>query len=175
MTAPAGQKYSLWLMPEGEVRDRLTLILKRLSARFEVPEFPPHVTLLGSSMGERDEMVRRSSLVAADLMPFTIHLEKIDHRDEYFRCVFVHAEPMEPLRDAHRAVCWTFGRTPDPDFMPHLSLLYGNFSLDVKKYIMVELGFQFDIQFEAPSLHLYHTEGAVENWRLVETFGLGYR
>jgi len=65
MTSPSGQKYSLWFMPEGEVCERLTLILQQLSRRFEAPEFPPHVTVLGSCVGERDEMVRQSALVAA--------------------------------------------------------------------------------------------------------------
>src|ERR1035438_3335018 len=101
MTQPsAGQKYSLWLMPEGNVRDRITLILHQLSVRHEAPEFPPHVTLLGSCIGKRDEMMRQSSLVAGALGPFTIRLAKIDFRDEYFRCLFVHAGPEKPLTDA---------------------------------------------------------------------------
>ena len=41
--------------------DRLTLILRRLSARFDAPEFPPHVTLLGSCVGERRELIRQSA------------------------------------------------------------------------------------------------------------------
>jgi len=154
------------------VCERLTLILQQLSRRFEAPEFPPHVTVLGSCVGERDEMVRQSALVAATLRPFTIHLGEIDFRDQYFRCLFAHAGPVEPLREAHEAACRTFSRNPDVEFMPHLSLLYGNFPQTMKKDIMADLGPRLDVQFEARTLYLFHTEGPVRDWRRVERFGL---
>jgi 2'-5' RNA ligase len=169
---PSGQKYSLWFMLQGEALNRLTEILHRLSIHYEAPEFPPHVTLLGSCVGERDEMIRRSSLVAAALRPFTIRLGKIDFRDEYFRSLFVHAGPAEPLRNAYRAASRIFRRAPDPDFMPHLSLLYGNFPVNLKEDVMAELGPRLDVRFKVRSLHLYHTQGAVQNWQQVESFGL---
>jgi 2'-5' RNA ligase len=173
MTQPSnGKQYSLWLMPEGKVRDRLTQILHHLSVRHEAPEFPPHVTLLGSCVGERDEMMRRSSLVAGALRPFTIRLGKLDFRDEYFRCLFLHAGPAKPLRNAHQVACRKFDRTPNPDFMPHLSLLYGNYALNVKEDARAELGRRLDVRFKVRSIHLYQTHRAVQNWRLVESFGL---
>ena len=171
MTQPsAGQKYSLWLMPERKVRDRLSLILHQLSVRHEAPEFPPHVTLLGSCVCGRDEMMRRSSLVARALKPFTIRLGKLDFRDEYFRCLYLHAGPAEQLRNAYRAACRIFCRTPEPDFMPHLSLLYGNFPMSVKKGLMAELGPRFDVRFKVRSLHLFQTHGDVRNWYEVAKF-----
>ena len=168
---PAGQKYSLWFMPQGEVCNRLTQILHRLSIRYEAPEFPPHVTLLGSCVGERDEMIRRSSLVAAALRPLTIRLGKIDFRDEYFRCVFVHAALTQPLRNAHQTACHQFGRQNEAAFMPHLSLLYANLPVNAKERLIAELGPRLDVQFKVRSLHLFHTHGAVKEWRLVESFG----
>ena len=171
MTQPsAGKKYSLWLMPEGKVRDRLTLTLHNLSVRHEAPEFPPHVTLLGSCMGERDEMMRRSSLVAGALKPFTVRLGKLDFRDEYFRCLYLHAGPAEPLRNAHQAACRIFCRSPEPDFMPHLSLLYGNYPVNLKENVMAELGLRLNVQFKVRNLHLFQTHGEVENWREVAQF-----
>jgi 2'-5' RNA ligase len=157
-------------MPDGEVCERLKLILRRLSARHEAPQFPPHVTVLGSCLGERDQMIRQASLVAATLRPFSIHLGEIGFRDEYFRGLFVHAGPLKPLREAHEAVCRGFGRTPDPDFMPHLSLLYGNYPLELKRDIISSLGDGLEFHFDVRSLHLYHTHGPVEDWRRVDSF-----
>jgi len=159
-------------MPEGKVCDRLSFIIRRLSARLGAPEFPPHVTVLGSCVGERDEMIRRSSLVATVLRPFTIRLGKIDFREEYFRCLFVHAGPMEPLWNAYQVACRKFDRTPEHDFMPHLSLLYGNYPVNLKEDIPAELGSRLDVQFKVRSLHFYNTQGGVKEWRLVESFGL---
>jgi 2'-5' RNA ligase len=159
-------------MPGGEVCDRLTLILHRLSVRLNAPEFPPHVTLLGRCVGERRELIRESALVAAALRPFAVRLEDIDFRDEYFRALFVQAAPTEPLRKAHQVACHAFDRIREPAFMPHLSLLYGNFPLRLKEGLIAELGPRLDVQFKARSLHLFRTHGAPRLWRRVARFGL---
>ena len=169
---PAGERYSLWLMPGGEVRDRLTMILRRLSARLNAPEFSTHVTLLGRCVGDRGELIRQSAQVAASLRHFAIRLEHIDFRDEYFRCLFLHAALTEPLRKAHQAACQAFGRRRDRAFMPHMSLLYGNFPQSLKEKLIAELVPRLDVQFKVRSLHLYRTHGEPRRWRSVAKFGL---
>jgi 2'-5' RNA ligase len=159
-------------MPGGEVCDRLTLILHRLSARLDAPEFSPHVTLLGRCVGERRDLIRQSAQVAAALRPFTIRLEDIDFRDEYFRALFVHAVLRGPLRNAHQAACQAFNRRREPAFMPHLSLLYGNFPQSLKEELIAEIGPRLDVQFKVRSLHLFRTHGEPRHWRRVASFGL---
>ncbi|MGO8788560.1 MAG: 2'-5' RNA ligase family protein [Terriglobia bacterium] len=159
-------------MPRADVCFRLSQILRRLSARYAAPQFPPHVTLLGGCVGARGELIRQSASVAAALRPFPIRLEEIDFRDEYFRSVFVHAALREPLRKAHRAACQAFGHRREPAFMPHLSLLYGNFPRSLKEEVIAELGPRFDVQFKVRSLHLYRTHGEPRQWRQVASFGL---
>jgi 2'-5' RNA ligase len=157
-------------MPEGAVRDRLALILKRLSSRCKAPEFPPHVTLVGSIVSEHEELIQKSALVAAAIQSITIRLGKIDFRDEYFQTLFVHAGPKAQLQQAYRAACRILGREAAPDFMPHLSLLYGTFPQTLKNKIIAELGGQLRVQFKVRSLCLYQTQGAVERWRQVAEF-----
>ena len=170
---PAGERYSLWFMPTGDVCNRLTQILQRLSARFDAPEFPPHVTLLGIGVGERRELIRQSARVAAALRPFAIRLEEIDFLDQYFRCLFLHAGLTEPLRKAHQAACQVFGRRREPVFMPHLSLLYGNFPQSIKEGVIAEMRPLPEVQFKVRSLYLYRTNGKPRDWRRVASFGLG--
>lgn len=159
-------------MPRGDVCDRLARIIHRLSARYGGPQFSPHVTLLGSCVGPRRDLICRSARVAAALRPFTIRLEEIDFLDEYFRCLFVHAALTEPLRKAHQAARQAFGHEREPAFMPHLSLLYGNFPHSLKEGILAEMGRRLDLQFKVRSLHLYRTDGEPRPWRRVASFGL---
>ncbi len=162
----------MWLVPTGEVYDRLARLLHRLSARFAAPEFPPHVTLLGRCVGPRRELIRRAARVASGLRPFILRLEKIDFLDEYFRCLFVRAALTEPLRKAHQAARRAFGHVHEPAFMPHLSLLYGNFPPSLKEGMIAEMGPRLDVQFKVRSLHLYRTRGEPRDWRQVAKFGL---
>ena len=172
MVTPAGERYSLWLMPTGEVCDRLSGIIRELSATYGAPEFPPHVTLLGSCTGSRWEVVRKSAEVAAAIRHFGIRLGEIDFLDEYFRCLFVHAALTEPLRKAHQTAVQAFERKRESDFMPHLSLLYGELSGTVKDLLTIHLGKRVDLEFKVRKLHLFRTQGEPSKWRRVASFGL---
>jgi len=168
----AGQICSLWLMPTGDVYDELERILHKLSAKYGTREFPPHVTLLGGIVGPRREVLRECASLAALIRPFTIRLEKIDYLDEYFRCLFVRAATTAPLLKAHQVARDVFGRRREPSFMPHLSLLYGDFSRSLKEGAAAELGPRLDLAFKVRSLVLYSTRGEPRDWRRVAKFGL---
>ena len=159
-------------MPTGDVCAHLWEILQRLSASHGAPEFPPHVTLLGGCVGPRCELVRKSAQVAAGIRPFTIRLGEIHCLDEYLRCLFARAVLTRPLMKANLAARQAFGRPHEPEFMPHLSLLYGNFPPSLKEHMIAELGQRLDIQFKVRSLHLYRTHGAPVKWRRVASFRL---
>jgi 2'-5' RNA ligase len=166
------ETFSLWLMPGGDVSERLSAIIRRLSSRLGAPEFPPHVTLLGSFTGRRRELMDRCARVAASLRPFVIHLGEIDFFDAYFRCLFARAALTDPLRQAHRAACQALGRKREPAFMPHLSLLYGNYPASLKREMIAEIGPRLDVQFRVRSLHLFRTHNAPPKWRRVARFEL---
>jgi 2'-5' RNA ligase len=166
-------KYTLWFQPGGEVRDRLSGIIRQFGARFGAPEFVPHVTLLPGCVGPRHELIGKAERVASVLRPFTIKLEDIDFREEYYRCLFVHAALTRWLRGAHQAACQEFGRQHEPVFMPHVSLLYGTFPLRMKKEAREAIGPRLDIQFKAHSLYLYRTHGGPLRWRRMARFALG--
>ena len=168
----AREKYSLWLMPRAHLCERLTQTLHRLSVRYNAPEFPPHVTLLGNCIGSRSELIRQSARLAGSIRPFVIRLEAIDFLDEFFRCLFVRAALTKSLRQVHRVACQAFGRRREPPFMPHLSLLYGSFSRTLKRDLTAELGPRIDAQFKVRDLHLYRTHGQPHLWRRVASFEL---
>lgn len=56
--------------------------------------------------------------------------------------------------------------------MPHLSLLYGDFSIETKREIIGRIGNTFTDEFEASVLYLYQTAGEVSNWRKIKEFPL---
>jgi 2'-5' RNA ligase len=172
METLAGKRYSLWLMPRGDAYERLVRVLHELSAACGAPEFPPHVTLLGGMVGARRDIVRKSAALAERIRPFTIRLEKIDYLDEYFRCLFVRAATTKPLREAHRIARGVFEHRREPAFMPHLSLLYGDFTRSFKEGLVARRGPRVCLEFKVRSLHLYSTHGEPRHWRRVSTFGL---
>ncbi len=135
MRTPRAKGFSLWLMPEGEERERLAGWIDRLADRVGSERFAPHVTLLAGADGPRADVLARAAAVVARLGPFEVRLDGVDGRDEHFLCLFARVSPLEPLLAAHGAAARAFGREPERTYRPHLSLLYGSLPLEPKRLL----------------------------------------
>ena len=164
---------SLWLMPEGRVGDRLRVLIGELARRHRTPAFPAHLTLLGGIPGPEEAVLSRAAGLSRGLGPIAIRLHEMETSDEYFRCVFVRAEPTESLRGAHVGARAAFtGAAPTP-FRPHLSLLYGRLEAPERAAVLRELGGTLEVAFEAARLHVFRTQGPPRAWRRRGAFPLG--
>ncbi len=54
--------------------------------------------------------------------------------------------------------------------MPHLSLMYGNFSPQIKENILLEIGKEIHLSFDVSSIHLVSINGEPKDWCIVEEF-----
>lgn len=164
--------YSLWLMPEGEVYKRLNTLISRLSEEYSAPDFSPHVTLIGQVIGPEEEIISRTSELASFIEPYEIKLTGTGFLDEYFRCLFVRVEETAEVMGANSRAREVFGRYADPPYMPHLSLMYGDFPPETKREIISGIDDDFNISFSVESIHLFSTSGGPGNWRRVKAFAL---
>jgi len=159
-------------MPTGGVYKKIAEMISTLSRRYESPDFPPHVTLLGELLGSEEEIVTKTEELADQIRPLTIMLTHFDSLQEYFRCLYVRADESDDLVDTNHIAKRIFNRHQDPKFTPHLSLMYGTFSPRVKDEIIKELGNEFSMRFEAGSIHLYSTNGEPKDWYRLKQLAL---
>ena len=160
-------------MPEGDVFLKLEGIIARLSEEYSSPLFPPHVTLVGQVKGPVHKVLSDTKELAFLMAPYEIVLADVDFLDSYFKSLFVRCRETEEVMAANSLAREIFGRKDDPPYMPHLSLAYGDFSVDEKKRMITKTGGSFNMKFTADALHLYSTEGAPHQWKMVESFSLG--
>lgn len=168
-----GIGYSIWMMPTGEVRNKLADIISRLSIEYSTPNFEPHVTLISDFVGSEDEILSRTSRLATVLKPFTITIRRIDYLDEFFKCVFIRAEKATDLMNANLKARELFDKLftkPPVSYMPHLSLIYGDFPTKTKQEIVAKVGNKFNMSFNVKSIHLYKTDGEVKEWYKIKEF-----
>lgn len=166
-------EHSIWLMPAGAVRQELASLIARLATAHGAPLFPPHVTLIGKLAEPEAVLIGKTRQVAARLAAYELQLGTVDYIDEYFRSLFVHIGETEPVLRANAVAREVFERYSDPSYMPHLSLLYGEFSSELKDAIIAEIGRTLSRKFLATSLFLYSTQGTTREWYCVEEFPLG--
>jgi len=165
-------KYSLWLMPTGELSARLTEIIEDLSHDRPDLRFEPHVTLLGGLSGSELEFSSKTREVASVIKPYQIRLDKVDYLDEFFRSLFIRVEPTRPVLEANRKARLIFHRQQETGYLPHLSLMYGDFLSLTKEQIISRIGREFQRRFEVCAIYLYSTEGEPKHWHRVGEFPL---
>lgn len=168
-------KYSLWIVPDGESGERLSEFIGNIAAAHGAPAFDPHLTLVGSILAAPEnlgEVERRIAAFAHQQMPFDITLTGYGYTDEEFRCLYLLARSYF-LDALYESIATYFPQVKDEHFagMPHLSLLYGEHSEATKKGIIAAHAIT-PLTFTTRSFCLYKTNNPVGSWGLVRQFPL---
>lgn len=159
--------YSLWLEPSGDVAYKLQERIKKLSKENDTPLFSPHVTLLGGLTATKTELVPLANTLASSVEPFELQLTKAGYLNTYYQSLFIHVEENSQLKELRKNACRLFNCTGKNDYMPHLSLLYGDLSQKEKERILNLMGREFYIHFPVKNIVLMQTEGTPDQWRKV--------
>lgn len=169
---PEAKGYSIWLMPSGKAYDVLCKIILRLSRKYNTPYFEPHVTLIGEISGSENEVVSKTANLASFLQPFKIEFRRVGYTNEYFRCLFLMAAVTDVIMKANHAARKAFGVETSKEYMPHLSLIYGNLLPAAKKEIIADIGEEMHASFVADRIALFSTADRPEDWFMVKEFSL---
>jgi len=165
--------HHLWLMPSGEIYDRLANIIEDFSEKYEGPFFEPHVTILGFLPGTKEEILAHSLTLAKTLQPFDIRLTDLGCKDTYFQCLYLTVDGTAEIMEAHSQARKVFQSSRSSEFTPHLSLLYGDYSREIKDRIISSLGKDLRLRFAITDIHLIHAESEdPKHWSKIERFQL---
>ena len=151
-------------MPQGRPREDLEKSIARLSIQYATPQFEPHVTLIGELAISKQDAITNTQRLAKMTKPFTIFLQEVTYLDEYFRCVFIKAERTEGLKSANLNARGLFKQNKAEEYMPHLSLVYGNLTLKQKEQVIKDIGRKSSTNFAVDRITLYYTKGQPNNW-----------
>lgn len=162
-------KHALWLRPFGETAFELKDRIKKLSQKFDTPQFEPHITLLSGLRRGETELTQLTDTLAASLSPFSVTLTRVGYHDHYYQSFFVRVKKTEAFIDAQKTAEKLFGCTTDEEYFPHLSLIYGNIEEKEKRKLLDTTGSMFNITFPVHSMLLIQTEGEVGDWKKIHT------
>ena len=160
--------YSLWFMPEGALKKQYADIIDRLAAQYTAPVFEPHVTLLGGIVDQEDSIAETSETLFQTQSPFRVSFGKLASEERYYRALHVIIDAPQELIDLEKEIKTRFNM-PLELYVPHLSLLYGDFVRSETEEIAREINVPRD-EWEVQSVHLWKTTGVPETWHRVREF-----
>lgn len=164
--------YALWLMPREEEAEQLRQLIATLSWRYQGPHFEPHITLLGGFEGARDKIITQSAEVASDMNPLTLKLEGCSYSDHYYQSLFIQVEDHETLWGVRKRAKDLLGGPMPKPFVPHISLMYGDYPYWVKTGLVKELAGSYPRNVRIDRLALYDINNAPQHWQCVSSFPL---
>ena len=163
-------KYSLVIVPGGEVRKQLQALIDELAQQINAPSFVPHITVVSNILADSEELARekeKALAIAQQVGKFMVSVSEYRFTEEEFRCLFLlaHSPQFENVYSSAAAI---YPQVNDQHFrsLPHLSVLYGSYSAETKKEIIESRPLK-PLEFAVESFDLYKTTGPVSNWILV--------
>jgi 2'-5' RNA ligase len=158
-----------WLVPAaGPVRDRLAGIIVELAAEHGTPEFAPHVTMNRNVDAEPDAAARVLERLVTGVPPFEVTLPGFGYEPEFFRALYLRAEPSVQLTALHQAGQRAWALT-GPPYRPHLSLLYArDLPEERKPAIAAGLGLALPVTIRVDAAEIWGDfRDEVTRWRRV--------
>ncbi len=156
------KKYSLWIRPTGQIDTVLQDWVHHLSEKFAGPLFKPHMTLLGSFSAVKEEAIEKTNQLVKQLTPFPIDLQGISFSTTYYQNVFVRVKSSAKLLEANLLAKEIFGMS-NHVFMPHISLLYGNHSMQEREMIVKDILLKEPLSFMAEAIEIVPEAGINED------------
>lgn len=160
--------YSVWLMPTGAVNEKLSSIISNLSKKYGSPKFQPHVTLIGGFTSDEKELISKAEQLAELLNLFEVKLTSVHCLDEFFRSLFIVVEKTPELMNSMKIARGIFGLTENKDYTPHLSLIYGDFTKEIKDVIIKDIGKDFNMSFRIDKIYLVFNNEKDNIWTKIK-------
>jgi len=149
--------HHLWLVPEGDALHRLQGVVDRLAEVHDGPVFTPHVTLLSPLAGEEASLIETNRRLAAGLAPFDLDLTVPEAGTTFFQCIYMRVAESPSLSRNRQAAAKAFA-LPSDNYMPHLSLYYGDASPDRRASILETVPADAKCSFPVESIQLIRAD-----------------
>lgn len=165
--------YHLWLVPVGETLRRLQDVIERLAEAYDGPVFTPHVTLLSGLAADEASLIETNRRLAAGLEPFNLDLTAPEAGTTFFQCIYMRVADHPLLTRARQAAGEAFA-LPADDYMPHLSLYYGDPDPDRRATILAAVPLKAKRNFLVESIQLIRADSEQPaDWHCIDQAPLG--
>lgn len=153
--------YSLFLLPEEDV-----------VSPYRIQKFKLHLTLIKNLELKEKEVLLFTNELIKHLKAIKTRFVDFGYSDRFYRSLYITVLKTPDLMQAHNRGKLIFRHTEEP-FMPHISIFYGELSLDDKLKIIESLGPLNKKYFILDKLVVYDiTAKNADLWKEVGCFDL---
>lgn len=181
-------QYSIWWVPDNPLRSELQEVINNLGLEFGADKygaetFVPHITVVPDIIpgrhvggGIKDLVVAVEEWVKTLKQSVEFELAEVAKLDSFFQCVFLRALKNELMLETVSQARQRF--RPDllgSDFMPHLSILYGDHPQDIRDQAIARAKKLLSLpqRFTGDKISLWTSGIPAKEWQMVAEYKIG--
>ena len=157
-------------MPKGNTRLQLRNKIHKISEKYAGPIFEPHITLVGGFFGKEIDLVKKAKTLSTLIRPFNVIFDKVNYSDEFFLSFFLKMKFTDGMKLARNIACKEFNYYEN-DYLPHMSLAYGNYDKSIKLQMAEEID-EIPDGFLADKIFLTYNNEIDLRWEIINCFDL---
>ena len=117
-------------------------------------------------------MLAKTKKLSKSIKSFDIRLARVAYLNQFFRSLFILVDKEKELIKNHEIARRMFSLPKNKKFMPHLSLVYGDFRTKTKKEMIKKIGTIFNISFEVNNICLVCNNEKSIGWTIIRKFNV---
>ncbi|OIW00491.1 hypothetical protein TanjilG_27604 [Lupinus angustifolius] len=171
--------YSVWAIPPEDVGERITKLMASLRSEFGGPPFQPHVTVVGAIRLTPDDAIKKFRSACDGLKAYDVTVDRVATGTFFYQCVYLLLNPNHPVVETSAHCCSHFGSQNSTPYMPHLSLLYQDLTVEEKQKAQERANILDDslsgLSFQISRLALYKTDTedkTLKSWEKIDEWTL---
>ena len=169
------ETFSIWIIPSKEIKEQFSKIINQLNQKFNSHTFVPHITLLPVLEGDIGEIKLKIKELVKDVKPFDVKLGELDYTDTFWKSLFVKVISNEQLNSLFEKFYESFKPMVvegSKEYMPHLSIIYGNLPEKTKLDIINNLSSQnLKQEFALNEIFLISMKSMdPKDWQVIDNF-----
>ncbi len=149
----------------------LEKLQSEVNNKFKGPSFEVHMTLLGPFAVMDEHRINKIESICRTLKPIKVIPKCYDFDDKFFMAFYVKLKQTQPLLDFRSKFFDLDPILKKSDYLPHISLTYGNFSSRKKETFINQL-VQLKKNFLLSKVCIVNVDEAVFSWKIIRTFKL---
>jgi len=162
------KKFGFWIIPENNFYQELEKVIQKYGKKYNSPIFTPHMSLHGVVESTDKRVVEIVEKAANKIKPFKIEVGNVEFSTTYFQCVFVRTKTNAKLLDAHLTIRKGFNFQEKHVFMPHASLVYGDFDMETREKISQEIKL-LEKNFKARKITIVRADSSKpKDWEIIK-------
>jgi 2'-5' RNA ligase len=160
--------YSLWIKPDKKAAAVLQNKVNQLAEKHQSFKFAPHLTLLSCIKDNKNSFLKKTGRLAKKIKPFWVKTQEITVSTTFFQCIFIKIKPTPKLLNANLKAKQVF-KQKNTFFMPHISLLYSNISMERRYKISKTIKLP-KLKFKVKTINAINNGSVPGDWQILKTF-----